>query len=1641
MDDSEARKKRLEELKQQSLDMEKEAQEREKRAEERKRAREEQLKILQEQEKKDEEERIRKRDERRRLREEEDRKLKEDLEKLESERKNRSQSSTSDGASISSSTSTSATNLTSMAAVDDDDPELKKIREEREKRMEEKRKQREEAQKQIEEQERKLAEERQRRMREREKREVNEPTSPPTEKVDTFKQDQDAAALVKEKEEQERIAKEKSDKEEQDRLAKEKSDKEEQDRLAKEKADKEEQERIAKEKSDKEEQDRLAKEKADKEEQERIAKEKSYCQEKADKEEQDRLEKERIAKEKSDKEEQDRIAKEKSDKEEQDRIAKEKSDKEEQDRLAKEKSDKEEQERIAKEKSDKEEQDRLAKEKSDKEEQDRLAKEKADKEEQDRLEKERIAKEKSDKEEQDRIAKEKSDKEEQDRLEKERVAKEKSDKEEQDRLAKEKADREEQERIAKEKSDKEEQDRLEKERIAKEKSDKEEQDRIAKEKADKEEQDRIAKEKSDKEEQDRLEKERIAKEKSDKEEQDRLEKERIAKEKSDKEEQDRIAKEKAAKEEQDRIAKEKAAKEEQDRLAKEKADKEEQDRLEKERIAKEKSDKEEQDRIAKEKAAKEEQDRIAKEKAAKEDEDRIAKEKAAKDEQDRIAKEKADKEEQDRIAKEKAAKEEQDRLAKEKAAKEEQDRIAKEKADKDEKDRIAKEKADKEERDRIAKEKLAKEEEESKSSKTKVSDSFKLQMEKQLKQQLDQKNNPQPAVVVNEEPTSSSVSSPSKLSSLTMDRARIQGRKLPSKNAGKSIVIDPSKSSASSSSFSSSGPSLLSQALEAKQDDNSKPVTQDELKDRIMKRMVMPPGAGGLLGGMAALAAEAQKKKLENDKNKAASMINVSSSSSPNNRLASIKSSESEINAPNFVKGRSQSVSVSSTMRGDPSKFLVHKKAVDTYSGLRTRLIHCKGKKRILTKEVEVTTKSLNKCDAFVLDCGIENSGVGGESSDSSAHSNIYVWYGSKATANKKSKAVAIAEIIKSHERGGHATVYKIDEGDKDKDALEFFKQIKGAATDSIKEEGGDDVEAETHWASSYTLLKYDQDAKHLVNVEQPEAQKGILSLELLASDSYFVLDTGSEFYAWSGRNADFIHKDSFIEKAKERLASGTHRQSWVDMIITSEGGEPVMFREKFADWPDLSHEVSLSRMGFGKKRLFEVAIPYEKKSPAKMNQFDVTEMVYSELPEEAEDERAISESSFEVWYVEDNKIVELPKQEYGHLYSGNCYIIRYTYSRWNAFRFIIFIWQGIDATRNDIGMSTLLSKDMYIETSNRGDCVQECVRHGREPRIFTQSFNGKFVMHRGVRGDVDLKSTRLYHVHGKKDDRIYAIQCTRVTSSALNSRDAFIVSDSKTTYLWVGRGATKALVEQSQNLAKIVDSGNAIQRVDEGKESDAFWKMLGGKQKYADHEFLVQSVQPPIEKNRIQMFAVVNTGSIIRADEIFNFNQYDFQINRVFILDTKSKIFVWSGSKAPEKEKKRAMEIAIDYLHARKDGRKEEDVLFIKEKEEPLSFTSCYHAWDTFKYSSSSSNGADQDEPPESPKIQAAATLLKKYYQIVSYDDLTKKSTPPEIDRSVLEMYLSDDEFIKHLGVTKQEWEVMPLWKRTEKKKTSNLF
>merc|ERR1711862_772325 len=57
------------------------------------------------------------------------------------------------------------------------------------------------------------------------------------------------------------------------------------------------------------------------------------------------------------------------------------------------------------------------------------------------------------------------------------------------------------------------------------------------------------------------------------------------------------------------------------------------------------------------------------------------------------------------------------------------------------------------------------------------------------------------------------------------------------------------------------------------------------------------------------------------------------------------------------------------------------------------------------------------------------------------------------------------------------------------------------------------------------------------------------------------------------------------------------------------------------------------------------------------------------------------------------------------------------------------------------------------------------------------------------------------------------------------------------------------------------------------------------------------------------------------------------------------------------------------------------------------------------------------------------------------SWDELKQRPLPDGVDPSRLEKYLSDDDFVAHLGLNREEFMAAPRWKQLEIRKEKGLF
>jgi gelsolin len=203
------------------------------------------------------------------------------------------------------------------------------------------------------------------------------------------------------------------------------------------------------------------------------------------------------------------------------------------------------------------------------------------------------------------------------------------------------------------------------------------------------------------------------------------------------------------------------------------------------------------------------------------------------------------------------------------------------------------------------------------------------------------------------------------------------------------------------------------------------------------------------------------------------------------------------------------------------------------------RLLHLKGKKKVRVTQVELSFKSLNSGDVFVLDKGL----------------NIFQWNGSKAGPQEKMKGAQLCRAL-DDERKGLAAVHVFEEKG---DCKEFWAALGSQGAVKSAEEGGDDNEHEK--ASEKRLFQL-SDASGKLDFKEV-AKGAAVKRNLLDSNDVFILDTGAEVFAWIGKGASVAEKKTAMQYAQEYLKK-FNRPLFLPISRILQGGENEVFEQSF---------------------------------------------------------------------------------------------------------------------------------------------------------------------------------------------------------------------------------------------------------------------------------------------------------------------------------------------------------------------------------------------------------------------------------------------------------------------------------------------
>uniref|UniRef100_A0A671T034 Gelsolin-like n=1 Tax=Sinocyclocheilus anshuiensis TaxID=1608454 RepID=A0A671T034_9TELE len=559
------------------------------------------------------------------------------------------------------------------------------------------------------------------------------------------------------------------------------------------------------------------------------------------------------------------------------------------------------------------------------------------------------------------------------------------------------------------------------------------------------------------------------------------------------------------------------------------------------------------------------------------------------------------------------------------------------------------------------------------------------------------------------------------------------------------------------------------------------------------------------------------------------------------------------------------------------------------------RLLHIKGRRAIRATEVNMSWASFNRGDCFIIDLGKD----------------IYQWCGSDCNRFEQLKASEVAIGIRDNERNGRASLHMVEDGAEPEAALGCKPNIPAGSPDDETTDRSNQKKGTLYMVNLCIMLYEDISG----GPEQP-FQTGNQDISL-------------ERY---GPNANTEERKAAMKVAEQYIKDKNYpKNTQVSDLDPASGGETTLFKQFFSNWKDKDQTTGPGQ-AYSIGRIAKVSqVPFDASS------------LHSNKTMAAQHGMVDDGSGkVQIWRVEGGDKVPVDPSSNGQFYGGDCYLILYTYRQGSREQHIIYTWQGLKCTQDELAASAFLT--VKLDDSMGGTPVQVRVTQGQEPAHLMSLFKGKpMIIHIGGTsrkgGQSQTGNTRLFHIRQSSTRATRAVE-VEPTASKLNTNDVFVLKCPGGLFLWKGVAASEEEMAAAKHVCSFL--GGSATDISEGKEPAGFWSALGGKKDYQTSKSLQKTVKPP------RLFGCSNKTGRLIADEVpGDFTQSDLATDDVMLLDTWDQIFVWIGNDANEVERNGADKIAKDYVDSDPSGRRGTPVITVKQGFEPPTFTGWFQAWD----------------------------------------------------------------------------------------------
>ncbi|KAL4587495.1 hypothetical protein LXL04_000366 [Taraxacum kok-saghyz] len=603
-----------------------------------------------------------------------------------------------------------------------------------------------------------------------------------------------------------------------------------------------------------------------------------------------------------------------------------------------------------------------------------------------------------------------------------------------------------------------------------------------------------------------------------------------------------------------------------------------------------------------------------------------------------------------------------------------------------------------------------------------------------------------------------------------------------------------------------------------------------------------------------------------------------------------------------------------------------------------TRLYTCRGKRVVHVRQIQFSRSLLNHDDVFILD----------------SKEKIFQFNGANSNIQERAKALEVIQYLKDTYHEGTCNVAIVDDGklQAEGDSGEFWVIFGGFAPIGKKVVTEDDI-----------IL--DRTPGKLYSIGGSEVKDEIegFTKSTLENDKCYLMDCGAEVFVWVGRATQVDDRKAAMHGAEEFItAHNRPKSTLVTRLI--QGYETHAFKSNFESWPSAAAPQAENR---GKVS----ALLQQQRVGTKGK--DKNAPVAEEVPPLLKEG-----GKLEVWTIDGGAKKPVAHEDMGKFYSGDCYIVLYTYHSGGERKedFYLCYWIGKDSTEEDQNTAAKLTTSMFNSLKARP--VQGRIYQEKEPPQFIAIFQPMVVFKGGLSSSYKSSiadkgandetyspdSSFIIRILGTAVHNNKAVQLDFVAES-LNSHECFVIQSGSHVYIWQGNQSSYEQQHWASKIAEFLKPGVTAKFQKEGTESSTFWLGFGGKQSFTSNKVSLDTSRDPhlfafsLIKDIISLTSFLLPFLLLcgfpgkfEIEEVYNFDQDDLLPEDILILDTHAEVFVWVGNAVDSREKKSALDLGQKYIEWANslDGLSPQVPLYkIMEGQEPCFFTT-YFSWDPSK-------------------------------------------------------------------------------------------